>query len=97
MACACRMTSWWGTSSVASSTWGGARPGAGRKRTTLRLSMPPIILAQYEQVAQEEGVPLEEVVREALLSWLAERDSQLDSQQARKSPSAAPEGQRFSF
>lgn len=57
---------------------GGARPGAGRKRTTLHLTMPPLVLAQYEEVARVEGATLAEVVREALLSWLAEWQARHD-------------------
>lgn len=41
--------------------------------------MPPIILRQYEQVAEVAGVPLAEVVREALLSWLADWQTEHDN------------------
>lgn len=64
---------------MSSESWGGARSGAGRPRTTLHLMMPPLVLRQFEEVAAAEHTTVEEVVKAALLDWLSAWQDRRDS------------------
>lgn len=59
--------------------WGGAREGAGRPRTRVTLMMPTEVIRQLEEVAAAEGAAVEDVVREAILSWLADWQARRDA------------------
>lgn len=60
---------------------GGKRDGAGRPRRHIPrgILVPPVVLLQLMEIAQVEGVPLEEVVKEAILSFIADWQAEHDS------------------
>lgn len=53
-----------------SPNWGGRRPGAGRKRSWLMLQPPAEVLRDIEQIATEDGCTVEDVVKNAIMSYI---------------------------
>ena len=66
-------------------TWGGTRPGAGRPRLWLHLQPPQDVMVQLEEIAQAEGVTVEEVVQAAILSFIADWQADHDAAESHKS------------
>jgi hypothetical protein len=65
---------------MSSPTWGGKRDGAGRPRRWLHLQPPDAVLVQLLEIALAEDCTVEDVVREAILSYVADWQAEHDAE-----------------